>query len=138
MMEISEGVERKFHGNAKNNSDNLSFICTVDHDTNRIVRLRNYALPDEPNIAATVCQAALATSAASTFFEPVTIGNRTFADGGLGANNPVDEMEEEATNIWCSKSGDLKAQVKCFLSIGTGILGLRHSKITFSNFLEKL
>jgi hypothetical protein len=85
-----------------------------------IVRLRSYSLPHESNIQATICQAALATSAATTFFDPVSIGDRTFADGGLGANNPVDEVEGEASNIWCSETGDLKPLVKCFLSIGTG------------------
>lgn len=95
-------------------------MCTADRDTKDIVRLRSYSLIDEPNIHATICQAALATSAATTFFDPVSIGDRTFADGGLGANNPVDEIEGEASNIWCSETGDLKPLVKCFISIGTG------------------
>ncbi|OBT93612.2 hypothetical protein VE01_08085 [Pseudogymnoascus verrucosus] len=97
-----------------------TFVCTADRDTKDIVRLRSYSLIDEPNIHATICQAALATSAATTFFDPVSIGDRAFADGGLGANNPVDEVEGEASNIWCSETGDLKPLVKCFISIGTG------------------
>jgi hypothetical protein len=32
----------------------------------------------------------------------------------------VDEVEGEASNIWCSKRGDLEPLVKCFISIGTG------------------
>ncbi len=98
------------------------------------MRLRSYNLPEEPRIPATICQAALATSAATTFFDPVSIGNRTFADGGLGANNPVDEVEGEAANIWCSQSADLKPLVKCFLSLGTGNPGRKafeHSAIKF-------
>ncbi|RDW88211.1 hypothetical protein BP6252_00243 [Coleophoma cylindrospora] len=43
-----------------------------------------------------------------------------FADGGLGANNPVYEVAGEAADIWCSEDGDVKSLVKCFLSIGTG------------------
>ncbi|KFY32151.1 hypothetical protein V493_00462, partial [Pseudogymnoascus sp. VKM F-4281 (FW-2241)] len=97
-----------------------TFVCTADRDTKDIVRLRSYRLPDEQSISATICQAALATSAATTFFDPVSIGDRTFADGGFGANNPVDEVEGEASNIWCSETGDLKPLVKCFVSIGTG------------------
>lgn len=77
----------------------FSFVCTAARETKDTVRLRSYSLPDEPNIPATICQAALATSAATTFFEPVAIGNRSFADGGLGANNPVDEVEGEAANV---------------------------------------
>jgi hypothetical protein len=53
------------------------------------------------NIPATMYQTALATSPATTFFEPIRIGNRMFADGRLGANNLVDEVEGEAENIWC-------------------------------------
>ncbi|KAJ5471427.1 FabD/lysophospholipase-like protein, partial [Penicillium desertorum] len=70
-----------------------TFVCTADRDTKDIIRLRSYSLDNEPviPIPATICQAALATSAATTFFDPVKIGDRTFADGGLGANNPVDE-----------------------------------------------
>lgn len=76
----------------------------------------------DPTIPATICQAALATSAATTFFDPVTIGDRTFVDGALGANNPIEEVEMEASNLWCPKSRDLKPLVKCFISIGTGKL----------------
>jgi hypothetical protein len=57
-----------------------------------------------------------------------------FADGALGANNPVDEVEREASNIWCSGSGDLKGLVKCFLSIRTGNPG----KKPFKNSMIKL
>ncbi|PVH67903.1 hypothetical protein DL98DRAFT_442468 [Cadophora sp. DSE1049] len=116
-------------------ANNNSFVCTVDQNTKSIVRLRSYALSDESNIPASICQAALATSAATTFFEPVRIGNRKFADGGLGANNPVDEVEGEAANIWCSESGDLKPLVKCFLSIGTGNPGIKAFEESLVKFL---
>lgn len=68
-------------------------------------RLRSYNLPDELNIPATICDAALATSAATGFFDPVSIGARRFVDGALGANNPVDEVEGEASNIWSDTGG---------------------------------
>ncbi|OCL07118.1 FabD/lysophospholipase-like protein [Glonium stellatum] len=96
------------------------FVCTTAKETSGITRLRSYSLPDELDISATVCEAALATSAATGFFSPVAIGARQFVDGVLGANNPVDEVEGEAGNIWCSETGDLKPLVKCFISIGTG------------------
>ncbi|KAF2190064.1 FabD/lysophospholipase-like protein [Zopfia rhizophila CBS 207.26] len=114
-----------------------TFVCAVDHDTKDIVRLRSYSLPHEPNIRATICQSALATSAATTFFDPVTIGNRTFADGGLDANNPVDEVEGEASNIWCSETGDLKPLVKCFVSIGTGNPGKKAFEDSMIRFLSQ-
>ncbi|KAH9220074.1 hypothetical protein DL95DRAFT_404095 [Leptodontidium sp. 2 PMI_412] len=112
-----------------------TFVCTVDQNTKSIVRLRSYSLPDESNIPASICQAALATSAATTFFEPVRIGNRKFADGGFGANNPVSEVEGEAANIWCPESRDLKPLVKCFLSIGTGNPGIKAFEESLVKFL---
>lgn len=92
----------------------------IDEYNKDIVRLRDYTLPEEPQIRATVVQAARATSAATTFFEPVKIGNRIFSDGALGANNPCEQVEEEAADIWCAETADLKPLVKCFISIGTG------------------
>jgi hypothetical protein len=100
-----------------------------------MVRLRSYSLPDEPSIRSTICEAALATSAATTFFDPVSIGDRTFSDGGTGANNPVDEVEGEAGAIWCSETGDLKPLVKCFISIGTGNPGKKPFEDSILKFL---
>ena len=138
MTGINEDAERKFHNSILRLSSNgISFVCTVDHKTKDIIRLRDYTLPEESNIPATICQAALATSAATTFFEPVNIGNRTFADGGLGANNPVDEVEGEAANIWCAESADFKPLVKCFVSIGTGNPGIKGFEDSFVKFLGK-
>lgn len=56
----------------------------------------------------------------TSFFKPVHIGARLFVDGALKANNPAGEVEEEAVNIWCSGTGELKSLVKCFVPIGTG------------------
>ena len=42
-------------------------------------------------------------------------------DGGLGANNPVEQLWNEAQNIWCYDKGvELSGLLKCFVSIGTG------------------
>ncbi|TIA50982.1 FabD/lysophospholipase-like protein [Aureobasidium pullulans] len=97
-----------------------TFVCSIDRRTNVMVRLRSYSLPDEENVPASICQAALATSAATTFFPPVSIDGRSFADGAFGANNPVDEVEGEASNIWSPAKRELQTLVKCFISIGTG------------------
>jgi predicted acylesterase/phospholipase RssA len=138
MTGLSEDVERECSADKRRcNYNEISFVCTADRDTKDIIRLRSYSLPDEPNIRATICQAALATSAATTFFEPVSIGDRTFADGGLGANNPVDEVEGEASNIWCSETGNLKPLVKCFISIGTGNPGKKAFEDSMIKFLSQ-
>ncbi|KAJ5528301.1 hypothetical protein N7513_012460 [Penicillium frequentans] len=97
-----------------------SFVCTTSRDTLQVTRLRSYSVPNEETLPATICEAALATSAATKFFEPVTIGNRQFVDGAFGANNPVEEVEEEAADIWCTTSREIRPLVKCFLTVGTG------------------
>lgn len=114
-----------------------SFVCATAKEVTSTTRLRSYTLPDELGIPATICEAALATSAATGFFDPVSIGSRQFVDGALGANNPVDEVEGEASNIWCSETGDLKPLVKCFISIGTGNPGKRAIEDDVLKFLSK-
>lgn len=133
---MSEDVERKCRGCTRRYIINdTRFVCIVDQSIKSIVRLRSYILSDETSIPATICQAALATSAATIFFDFVRIGNRTFADGGLGANNRVDEVEGEAANIWCSDSGDLKLLVKCFILIGTDNPGIKAFEESMFKFL---
>jgi predicted acylesterase/phospholipase RssA len=111
-------------------------VCTTANETTGITRLRSYSLADELDNPATICEAALATSAATTFFDPVRIGARKYVDGALGANNPVDEVEGEASNIWCSGTGDLKPLVKCFISIGTGNPGKKAIEDNMIKFLS--
>lgn len=113
----------------------LSFVCTTATGTTGISRLRSYSIPDKLDLPATVREAALATSAATDFFDPVSIGPRRFVVSALGANNPVEEVEGEAANIWCSETGDLKPLVKCFISIGTGNPGQKPSE---NNMLKSL
>ncbi|KAJ5765992.1 Acyl transferase/acyl hydrolase/lysophospholipase [Penicillium nucicola] len=96
------------------------FVCTTSKTTLQTTRLRSYTVPNENALSATICEAALATSAATGYFEPVTIEDCLFVDGAFGANNPIQEVEEEAADIWCTASRDLKPLVKCFVSIGTG------------------
>jgi len=138
MIGLSGDVEREYSGDTiRPNSDETSFVCTVNYNTKDIIRLRSYSLPYEPNFYATICQAALATSAATAFFSPVSIGHDTFTDGGLGANNPVDEVEGEASNIWCSETRDLMPLVKCFISIGTGNPAIEVFENSLGGFLGR-
>lgn len=88
-------------------------------------------------IKATVIEAARATSAATTIFDPIQIGHCKFADGALGANNPVEEVEGEAFDIWGNGAPDLKPLVKCFVSIGTGNQGTRPIEKNIFKFLAK-
>lgn len=63
-----------------------------------------------------IWQAARATSAASTFFDPIKIGSQEFVDGATGRNNPVESVLAEASAIW----PDARSRIQCLVSIGTG------------------
>ena len=65
----------------------------------------------------TVWEGARATSAATTFFDPITIGQyqQTFVDGGAEQNNPIQEAYDEAHAIWPDR------EIECLVSIGTGL-----------------
>lgn len=63
-----------------------------------------------------IWQVARATSAAPTYFEPQKIGDREYLDGGMGANNPCEELYGEVRRM---NNGSNKC-VRIILSIGTG------------------
>ncbi|KIY03324.1 uncharacterized protein Z520_00015 [Fonsecaea multimorphosa CBS 102226] len=97
------------------------FVCAKSQEGNHIRRLKSYNVQgrqeeDNPRI----WEAALATSAAPSFFDPVQIGACSYVDGAIGANNPVNQVEEEAADIWCEETGRVQPLVKCFISVGTG------------------
>lgn len=83
-------------------------------------------------------EAGRATSAATTFFNPITIGDfgETFVDGASWKNNPVREVWDEAQNMW--PSGSLKDKVKCLVSIGTGVPSLTPFKGDLISIGKKL
>ena len=71
-----------------------------------------------------IWEAARATSAASSFFDPIKIGpyNEEFVDGATGANNPVQELWNEAKFVWLDRQ--IESSIQCLVSIGTGIPSL--------------
>ena len=72
-----------------------------------------------------IWEAARATSAATTFFEPIAIGDETFVDGATGANNPIRYLWTEAADVLGSQQGHIDDDIKCIVSIGTGIPSLK-------------
>lgn len=88
---------------------------------------------------ATIWEAALATSAATGFFNPVQIGDCMYGDGALGANNPAEQVELEASKIWCemNNTSQFQPMVKCFLSLGTGDGGINTISDKAWKFLTK-
>jgi predicted acylesterase/phospholipase RssA len=95
--------------------------------TSRTVCLASYSSPRSDNSdllnATTIWQACRATSAATTFFDPIAIGpfNELFVDGALAANNPVYALWNQAQDVW---DNQLPVSLKCLVSIGAGFPGL--------------
>ena len=89
-----------------------------------VTRLRSYRVPEGNDQNPTILEAALATSAAPTYFSKVNIEGSSYIDGALGACNPTEQLEDEANDILCSRKNDLTTRVACLLSVGTGRMDL--------------
>lgn len=102
-----------------------SFVCATSKETGCTVRLTTYQSPRRLLRSPLIWEAARATTAASSFFDPITIGGfqEEFLDGGTGANNPVYELWNEAQDIWPSEFS-LEDRILCLVSIGTGLRSL--------------
>jgi predicted acylesterase/phospholipase RssA len=68
-----------------------------------------------------IVDACLATSAATTFFNSITINGIIYVDGGFGQNNPSSvALKELEQSDWLLPMKDAVTEVACFVSIGTG------------------
>jgi patatin-like phospholipase/acyl hydrolase len=87
-----------------------SFVCVVNSEIGDVEQLTSYERDVESmstfhdNIR--IWEAARATSAATSFFDPISIGRgnlrQSFVDGATGANNPVRRLWQEAQRQWAS------------------------------------
>ena len=95
----------------------------MSKETSNIVRLASYKPRTySPHYdIATIWEAARATSAASSFFDSISIGpyREKFIDGATGANNPIQDLWLEAKQQWYKVP--LESNIDCLVSIGTGI-----------------
>ena len=81
------------------------------------VRMRTYDTNTADAFPGRIWEAARATSAPLTFFQPITINRVQYGDGGTGWNNPTAEAMAEAHHIWPDRP------IGCLLSLGTGLEG---------------
>jgi hypothetical protein len=103
------------------------FVCATSKETADTVPLTSYRSPrgrEHLFRVAKIWEAGRATSAASSFFDPIAIGvhKEEFIDGAAGANNPVGDVWNQAKDIW--PSDPFEEDIKCLVSIGTGIPSL--------------
>lgn len=104
------------------------FVCATSKETSETVCLTSYPSPrgrsDLLN-SIKIWEACRATSAASSFFDPIAVGRygEGFVDGATGANNPVWEVWNQAQLLWGPQP--LEGKIKCLVSIGTGVPSLK-------------
>ncbi|CZR51766.1 uncharacterized protein PAC_01643 [Phialocephala subalpina] len=99
-----------------------TFVCALRTEITTPVRFRSYRSPTQVDeIDCAIWEAGRATSAASSFFSYITIGDQEFTDGATGFNNPIDIVLDEAFQLW----PDAKNRIDRLISIGTGRPDLR-------------
>ena len=94
-----------------------SFVLAMSalNMTARIPRLfRTYQAPKYPSPNCAIWEAARATSAAPTFFEHIFIEGEPYVNGGMGCNNPVQQVLQETELMFPRR------HVACIVSIGAG------------------
>lgn len=102
------------------------FVCALSKETSDTVLFTSYPSRGSSDMyhKTRIWEAARATSAASSFFDPIKIGQfeEEFVDGAVGANNPVVQLWNEAQYMWSGEA--LEGNIKCLVSIGTGVPSL--------------
>lgn len=103
-----------------------SFVCATKMDTAQTYRFRSHApmLDDLENVIK-IWEAVVATMASPTYFDPIAIGpyGSKFIDGGIGANNPLRLLLQEARSSWAT--GAFEDKLGCIISIGSGIVSTK-------------
>ncbi|KAK3937037.1 kinesin [Diplogelasinospora grovesii] len=108
------------------------FVCSMSQQTSDIVIFSNYYSKTSGASMLNrvrIWEAARATSATPSFFEPVVVDKMVFEDGATGANNPIFELWAEASSLYRPDSGNetwnLEDELDCLVSIGRGMPSLR-------------
>ncbi|KAM3065539.1 hypothetical protein ACMFMF_011024 [Clarireedia jacksonii] len=96
-----------------------SFVITtkLDKHSSSPIIMRSYDLDEDRESSVKIWEAGRATSAAPTYFKPITINNDRYSDGGTIANNPSHHAIMEAAKIWKLDN------IGCIVSLGTGPAG---------------
>ncbi|KAG5651485.1 hypothetical protein H0H81_008485 [Sphagnurus paluster] len=97
-----------------------TFVCAMSAVNLAAPRIfRSYDVKENQTYNCKIWEAARATSAASSFFKSIDIGQEglkeRFIDGGLRCNNPVQQVRDEAHLVYGKG-----CEVACIVSIGAG------------------
>ena len=95
-----------------------SFVCAMPAENVSFPSLfRTWTPTANQTYNCTIVEAARATSAAPTFFKSIEFGEpikQRYLDGGLGCNNPVKHLVDEARSLYPNRL------ISCVISLGTG------------------
>jgi predicted acylesterase/phospholipase RssA len=113
------------------------FVCAMRTGNSEAAILRSYE-NDEPELLydeCTIWEACRATSAATTFFDPIKIGpfDQEFADAGVIYNNPIELLHREASAMWPDQMENA-----CIISVGTGSAPGRRFQGNIKNIVEAM
>jgi predicted acylesterase/phospholipase RssA len=93
-----------------------TFVVTRVSNGREPIYMRSYKTLDESfPMGVKIWQAARATAAAPTFFDPIVIEHQTYDEGPVEYNNPTWRAMEEAHRIWPGR------KIGCLISVGTGL-----------------
>lgn len=110
-----ENILKRELGEEVMTDDEDKYVAVVSHrwdqTPNRLALMANYSCDGFEHVRCKAWEAARATSAAPTYFEPAVVGGHQYVDGGLVANNPTLVGYTEAVKL-----GD----VMCVVSVGNG------------------
>jgi len=109
----------------------VSHLQNISGHTAIFRSYRNFARPIEKLETMKIWQACRGTSAATTFFKPLEIGEDIYSDGGLLYNNPVQLVHIEAAEMFPGRETLL-------LSLGTGISSDKVFNPNFANIGTQL
>ena len=116
----------------------VRFVCATNRLTSEIVLLTSYRRArggGDRLRAVKIWEACRATSAATSFYDPIRINlgkyYEEYLDGGTGANNPVQRLWNEAKDAW--EPEPLEKNLRCLLSIGTGVPSIESFKVGLLN-----
>jgi predicted acylesterase/phospholipase RssA len=102
-----------------------AFVCAAPANSMAYPRrFRTYPIRANASVNCTIWEAARATTAAPTCFKRIAIGEEghakeAFIDGGLGCNNPANQVLDEARALFGNDR-----PIRCLVSIGTGHAGI--------------
>ncbi|KIM21462.1 hypothetical protein M408DRAFT_333430 [Serendipita vermifera MAFF 305830] len=124
MMKMKDlPLDMKLLDDAQSDSCTCFVVASFRNNVSSKICLRSYPVRSHQILPITVVEAALASCATVSLFDPVAVGTgrkrKEYIAASLGATNPIREVITEAHSLFGGES-----TVACLLSVGTGHPGI--------------